>query len=60
VSSVSYKDAGVDIEKGARFAAGIYGFMQRTFDERVLCNEGGFGGLFSLDYKDSLFRHNYR
>ena len=59
MSTASYKDSGVDIEKGVRFARGIQGLMQRTFDERVICNEGGFGGLFSLDYRDSLFRHNY-
>ncbi|MHC4591576.1 MAG: phosphoribosylformylglycinamidine cyclo-ligase [Planctomycetota bacterium] len=56
---VTYRDAGVDIEKGAKFAAGIYELMQRTFGERVVSNPGGFGALFSLDYDERLFRHNY-
>ena len=60
VRPVTYKDAGVDIEKGARFATGIYELMQRTFGERVVANPGGFGALFSLDYDERLFRHNYR
>jgi len=52
--SVAYKDAGVDVEKGARFAEGLYCLMQRTFGER------GFGALYSLDYDERLFRRNYR
>jgi phosphoribosylformylglycinamidine cyclo-ligase len=56
---MSYRDAGVDIEKGARFAEGIYGLMHRTFTERVVENPGGFGSLFSLDYDEELFRRNY-
>jgi phosphoribosylformylglycinamidine cyclo-ligase len=60
VTPVTYKDAGVDIEEGARFAESIYELMQRTFSERVVENPGGFGALFSLDYDERLFRHNYR
>ncbi len=59
MSPITYKDAGVDIEKGARFARQIYQSMQSTFGERVLANPGGFGALFSLDYNHALFRHNY-
>ncbi len=58
--AVSYKDAGVDIEKGDRFAEGIYPLMVRTFTDRVIANPGGFGALFSLDYNTRLFRQNYR
>jgi phosphoribosylformylglycinamidine cyclo-ligase len=60
VSALSYKDAGVDIEKGDRFAEGIYPLMLRTFGERVIANPGGFGALYSLDYNTRLFRQNYR
>ncbi len=59
VSPVTYKDAGVDIEKGARFAEGIHRLLQSTFSERVIANPGGFGALFSLDYTNHLFRHDY-
>ncbi len=58
--AVSYKDAGVDIEQGDRFAEGIYPLMVRTFSDRVIANPGGFGALFSLDYNARLFRQNYR
>jgi phosphoribosylformylglycinamidine cyclo-ligase len=60
MGAVSYKDAGVDIEKGDRFAEGIYPLMVRTFSDRVIANPGGFGALFNLDYNTRLFRHNYR
>jgi len=56
---VTYKDAGVDIARGDRFAEGIRDLMQRTFSDRVVANPGGFGALFSLDYDERLFRHNY-
>jgi phosphoribosylformylglycinamidine cyclo-ligase len=59
VNPVTYKDAGVDIEKGARFVESTHELMQRTFTERVVANPGGFGALFSLDYDERLFRHNY-
>ncbi|KPK65799.1 MAG: phosphoribosylaminoimidazole synthetase [Planctomycetes bacterium SM23_32] len=60
MTPVTYRDAGVDIEEGARFVESIYELMQRTFSERVVENRGGFGALFSLDYDERLFRHNYR
>jgi len=60
MGSVGYKDAGVDIAKGAEFARGMYDLMRQTFDERVIEHPGGFSGLFSLDYDERLFRRNYR
>jgi phosphoribosylformylglycinamidine cyclo-ligase len=59
MAALTYKDAGVDIEKGAQFAEGIYALMQRTFSERVVANPNGFGALFSLDWDEKLFRNNY-
>ncbi len=59
MSPVTYKDAGVDIEEGARFARDIQQLMRGTFGERVTENTGGFGALFSLDYDETLFRRNY-
>jgi phosphoribosylformylglycinamidine cyclo-ligase len=59
MTPVTYKDAGVDIEEGDRFAESIYDAMQRTFTERVVANPGGFAALFSLDYDRKLFRQNY-
>ena len=57
---VSYKDAGVDIDAGTRFVKLIASHMRRTFNGRVISLEGGFGGLFSLDYNSRLFRKNYK
>ena len=57
---VTYKDAGVDIEKGAAFVEAIQALMQRTHDGRVLGLPGGFAGLFSVDFEDKLWRRNYR
>src|SRR5438093_10718593 len=34
--------------------------MRRTFTPRVLEREGGFAGLFSLDFADRLFARNYK
>jgi len=59
VKSISYKDAGVDIDKGARFVESIGASMKRTFTERVIASPGGFGAMFSLDYDERLFRQNY-
>ena len=60
MSAITYKDAGVDIERGDRFAESIFTLLQRTFDKRALARPGGFGALFSLDYDEALFRNNYR
>ena len=60
MARMTYKDAGVDVAKGAQFADSIYGMMQRTFGGRVIENRGGFAGLFCLDYNRKLLRRNYR
>ncbi len=59
MSPVTYRDAGVDIEKGERFVESIAQAVESTFGERVMANPGGFGALFSLDYDEDLFRRNY-
>ncbi len=60
MASISYSDAGVDIEKGDRFASSIQGLMQRTFDGRIVDLPGGFAGLFSVDFEGKLWRRNYK
>ncbi len=60
MTPITYKDAGVDVEKGDEFADTIQGLMQRTFDGRVVGGTGGFAGLFSVDFHDRLWRRNYR
>lgn len=45
----SYKDAGVDIEKGDAFVRMIKPMVESTFRPEVLTKIGGFAGCFSLN-----------
>ncbi|MGN0072797.1 MAG: phosphoribosylformylglycinamidine cyclo-ligase [Coriobacteriales bacterium] len=44
---ITYKDAGVDIDEGARAVQAIRGAVQSTYRPEVVGDIGGFGGLFS-------------
>ena len=44
---ITYKDAGVDIDEGARAVDAIRGAVQSTYRDEVIGDIGGFGGLFS-------------
>lgn len=46
---LTYADAGVDIEEGARAVEKMKGYVKETFTKGVLGGLGGFGGLFELD-----------
>jgi phosphoribosylformylglycinamidine cyclo-ligase len=45
----TYKDAGVDVEAGYTAVRLMKEFVKRTYDENVIGDIGGFGGLYSLD-----------
>jgi phosphoribosylformylglycinamidine cyclo-ligase len=47
--SLTYKNAGVDIEAGDRFVDRIRPLVQKTFRKEVLTDIGGFGGVLALD-----------
>ncbi len=49
MTSITYKDAGVDIDKGNAFVKEIKKIARKTNRRGVLDDIGGFGGLFSLD-----------
>jgi phosphoribosylformylglycinamidine cyclo-ligase len=49
VKRVSYKDAGVDIEKGDAFVQAIKPMVESTFRPEVLTKIGGFAGCISLN-----------
>jgi len=46
--SITYKDAGVDIDAGELFVEKIKPFVKSTFRPEVMTHIGGFGGLFAL------------
>ncbi|HUB01291.1 MAG TPA: phosphoribosylformylglycinamidine cyclo-ligase [Terriglobales bacterium] len=50
-TSVSYADAGVNIERANRTKQRIKYLAHKTFTKSVLSEIGGFGGLFSVDKK---------
>lgn len=47
--SITYKDAGVDIDAGNTFVQKIKPFVKATRRPEVLADIGGFGGLFALN-----------
>src|SRR5215208_4011947 len=49
--SLTYRDAGVDIEEGDRLVELIKPLARPTMRPEVLGGIGGFGGLFALDVK---------
>ncbi len=49
VKKFSYKEAGVDIEKGDAFIRAIKPIVESTFRPEVLTKIGGFAGCFSLN-----------
>ena len=56
-NSITYADAGVDIERANRTKQRIKYLAHRTFNKNVLSEIGGFGGLFQIDkkkYKDPV------
>ncbi len=58
--TTTYKDSGVDLELYEESMRRLPRLMHRTFSPRVVKNDGGFAGLFRLDFAGSLFARNYR
>jgi phosphoribosylformylglycinamidine cyclo-ligase len=55
----TYKDAGVDLEVYDQAMTRLPRLMHRTFSPRVLKLDGGFAGLFQLDFASRLFERKY-
>ncbi len=51
MEKVNYKDSGVNIEAGENAVNRIKPIVKSTFNQNVLTNIGGFGGLYALDLK---------
>lgn len=56
----TYKDSGVDLDLYRQSMARLPPLLHRTFTPRVMPLDGGFAGLFQLDFADHLFARNYR
>ncbi|MDD5360395.1 MAG: phosphoribosylformylglycinamidine cyclo-ligase [Sulfurovaceae bacterium] len=56
MSTISYKDAGVDIDAGNNFVEAIKNDVKSTFDANVIGGIGSFAGAYSLPsgYKDPV------
>ena len=59
MAKVTYKDAGVDLDVYDESMSRLPRLMQRTHSPRVLPNDGGFAGLFQLDFAGGLFARKY-
>ncbi len=59
MSKATYKDAGVDLDIYRQSMARLPRLMQRTFTPRVMELEGGFAGLFQVDFNQGLFARTY-
>src|SRR6266550_3102248 len=59
MGKVTYKDAGVDLEVYDEAMTRLPKLMHRTFSPRVMRLDGGFAGLFQLDFASRLFARKY-
>ncbi len=59
MSRLTYKDSGVDLEVYEQAMRRLPRWMHRTFSPRVLRQDGGFAGLFQLDFDNPLFSRKY-
>ncbi|MAR10370.1 MAG: phosphoribosylformylglycinamidine cyclo-ligase [Blastopirellula sp.] len=59
MAKATYKDSGVDLELYRDSMSRLPRLMHRTFSPRVMKLDGGFAGLFQLDFANSLFKRNY-
>jgi phosphoribosylformylglycinamidine cyclo-ligase len=59
MSGATYKGAGVDLEVYEESMRRLPKLMHRTFSPRVMKLDGGFAGLFQLDFANRLFARNY-
>jgi phosphoribosylformylglycinamidine cyclo-ligase len=60
MAKATYKESGVDLDVYAKSMARLPRLLRRTHSPRVLPAEGGFAGLFRLDFADGLFARRYK
>ncbi len=59
MGKATYQDAGVDLDVYRESMSRLPKLMHRTFSPRVMKLDGGFAGLFQLDFSSKLFQRNY-
>ena len=59
MAKATYKDAGVDLDIYADSMQRVQRLLHRTHTPRVVKLEGGFAGLFQLDFASPLFARRY-
>jgi phosphoribosylformylglycinamidine cyclo-ligase len=59
MEQATYKSAGVDLEVYRESMSRLPRLMKRTHSPRVMPLEGGFAGLFRLDFAGKLFQRQY-
>ena len=59
MAKATYKAAGVDLDVYRQSMARLPRLLHRTFSPRVVKAEGGFAGLFQLDFDSPLFARRY-
>jgi phosphoribosylformylglycinamidine cyclo-ligase len=59
MAKATYKDAGVDLDVYADSMVRVQRLLSRTHTPRVVKLEGGFAGLFQLDFASPLFARRY-
>ena len=59
MAKATYKDSGVDLDIYRKAMARLPRLIHRTHTPRVMKLDGGFAGLFQLDFSNPLFARNY-
>ncbi|MCI0341754.1 MAG: phosphoribosylformylglycinamidine cyclo-ligase [Planctomycetales bacterium] len=60
MTRVTYRDAGVDIEKSDRFKERLFDLVRQTYGPQVIERRWGYGGTFALDGDLALFRRSLK
>lgn len=60
MAKATYKNAGVDLNKYDEAMKRLPHWMHRTHTPRVMKLDGGFAGLFQLDFASKLFARSYQ
>ena len=60
MAKATYKSAGVDLDVYRESMSRLPALMHRTYSPRVMRLDGGFAGLFQLDFGNRLFARHYQ